>query len=332
MTGCKHGTEHKHLVSSVLSCETTRNLTELSTDNYAGSWLFSILPGVMIKLETILATLYADQQGKELAEWLESNKLLEPIKRTVSQLNLHILNQDSLIKECKTLPVGHIASNLLVVINSRISLEHDHDKAKILENTLSDIAVAILTQLFDYIQQKKTVSVQIMLALKDTCELFNYDYSQLIRFLKMDQHLSYLSSMKHSEKAAGVQSIPSFIWKGKQTHKAEFINMLSERKLFLKKKGLQILFAKPDRCLDLCYNPTQVNLTLQFFSFLKKGKLLTFTGCDGFYQVLAYHIKDFEKIFLNNLEAGTRLNALKQSKTVWNDNQQRIEKWLIPFS
>lgn len=285
----------------------------------------------MIKLDYILTNLYADQSARELSDWMETHQVLGPVRRSVFQLNMHISEQDIVIKNCNVLPVGHIASNLLIMLNTRIRQEKDLNKIKELENTLSDIAIALLTELFNHLRQPRAASIQIKAALKDTCEMFNYDYSQLLRFLKLDTNLSYHNSMQRAERVAAPPRIPSYIWNGKPADKKSFIHIFSERKLFLKKSGLALLFEKPDEPLNLAYNPAQTNLTLQFFSNLKGRSIITHTGCNGFYKVLGYHIQDFEKVFLQNKTAGVRLNTLRQSKAQWNDNQRRIDSWLLPF-
>ncbi|MCX6318491.1 MAG: hypothetical protein NTW29_14460 [Bacteroidetes bacterium] len=282
-------------------------------------------------MKSILSSLYVDKSAADLSAKLEEYNLFEPLTRTVAQLNVHINEKDKLINECKILPIAHISSNLLVIVNQRIREEKDLEKAELIENLLSDISVEVLKNLYKFIDSSVALTRTIEIALKDTCNLFNYDYTQLHKFLKLESFFYHRRSLQQSEVAFNPHIIPSYIWKGKPIQKAELINILIERKLFLKKARLSKLFEKPDTCLNLEYNPALTNLTLQFFATLKKHKLVTHIGCDGFYKVLSFHLKDFDKVFLNNKQAGTRLNALKQNKTQWIENQSRIDKWVQLF-
>lgn len=281
----------------------------------------------MINLHQVLSTTYADRKESQIYDWLQFYSLAEPLQKTVAQLNKAITDQSTLLSDMKSIPVGHIASNLLLAVNQRIIRENNPDIVAELENTMSDICLGLLKEFFSHIKtDKKAIILQIDLALKDTCDFHNYDYHQLVRLLNLDSFISYLQTLKNSERII-TGAIPAYCWKGKPAEKADFLNILTERNLVRSKKRLALLLENPNQPLGLAFNPALANLTLQLFYTLKKLKLLSPTAA-GFYQVLQYHVLDFEKDFLKNKTPRARLNSLRQSKLQWNDNQQRIDKWL----
>lgn len=285
----------------------------------------------MIKLPVILSGLYADRNSQEITEWLEKYNFLDPLKKSISQLNRVIAHESLLKQACDCVPVGHIASNLLWAINDRIHKEKNPDLVQEMENLVSDVCFNLLKEFFQYIKSdKKAIVAQIDIALKDCCEFHNYDYSQLVRLLRIEQGISYFQTLQHGDRIVSAE-IPHYCWKGKPTEFAEFLNLFTEHKLVKSKKGLAKLFENPSEPLNVSFDPALANLTLQFFYVCKKRKFLSHTVC-GYYQVLEFHIPDFKKTFLKNMTGGDRVDSLRNSKTQWSHNQERIDKWLNTFT
>lgn len=285
----------------------------------------------MISLRNLLSDLYPDRTEAELEELLIKLDLLIPLKNTITSLNALISIEGRLINELKALPVGHVVAHLLYSVNSRIQKEKQANTKSEIENLLSDICIEILSTFLENLKSDTKIAIaHIDYSLKDTCNFYGYDYHQLFKFLKLDSRISYHQSIRSAERIENI-SVPSLLWKGEPQKKVEFIELFTDHKLAISKKGLFNLFEKPTYALNLQFNPALATLTLQFFYTVKKERLVTRTGGKGFYQTLAYHILDFDKIFLNNQEAKFRINSLRQSKAQWNENQLHIDKWLKPF-
>lgn len=284
----------------------------------------------MVNIRDILSTLYADRSAEDLYAWLNEQELLEPFKRVAIQLNSIITDEESLIENCRVIPVGHIAANLLCTINRRLAGEGKLEKAKEMANILGDICLGVLLSFLNSIKSDKSIVwLQINYALKDTCDFHNYDFNQLLQFLKIEA--SYLQSRKSADAIVRQQSVPSLCWKGRTTQLSDFLEIFIDQKMLKSKKGLTKLFENPEQALQLQFHPGMADLVVQFFYTIKNRKLVTHTGCKGFYQVFEFHIPDFKKDFLKKREAGRRINVLRQSEAKWHDNQQRIDKWLQNF-
>ena len=98
----------------------------------------------MINLREILSNLYVDKSVQELDEKLKQCGMLEPLKKTIIQLNAVISNQKGLIASMKVLPVGHIAANILYLVNRCVADQQHPDTKAELENLLSDVCVCLL--------------------------------------------------------------------------------------------------------------------------------------------------------------------------------------------
>jgi hypothetical protein len=290
-------------------------------------------PKQMLNIRNILSTLYANRSAEELYIWLEEQNLLESFKRVIAQLNSVIQEENALLNKYQSLPVGHIAGNLLCAVNKRIGAEGSPEKAKEMENTLGDICLAILLSFLDSIKSNKTIVwEEIIYALRDTCDFHNYDFNQLIQFLKIDTTTSYWQSHRSADQIIKPQAIPSLCWKGHPTQLKDFLDIFINQKLIRNRKGLFKLFENPTTALQLQFEPALADLIVQLFYTIKNRKLAGHLRCDGFYLALEFHILDFKKFFLKNQDAGRRINALKQSKVKWRDNQLRIDRWLKDFS
>jgi hypothetical protein len=286
----------------------------------------------MIQLREILSNIYVDKSYHELYKKLEQYHLSDPLQRTITQLNNLISNQKQVITAMKTLPAGHIASNLLHIANVCIAKEQDTSKKAELENFLSDVCMNILKKFFEDINLNVTpIYNQLFYALRDTCEFHNYDFNQLLVFLKLDSNLSYYQTLRNAEHYKHLEKPPFYYWKGKIKDKSTFLSVFTEQKLIKSKKGLAALFDSPTRELCLKFDPIKADLLLQLFYNLKKKGLLSSPKGWGFYQVLAYHTPDFEELFLNNKLPKYRINGLRESRQRWANNQLRIEKWLTSF-
>lgn len=286
----------------------------------------------MVNIREILSSLYANRSAEDLYVLLEQWDVLESLKRVATQLNSIIQNEEILIKDCHSLPVGHIASNLLWAVNKRIALEGNPETTKEMENILGDVCLAVLLAFLDSIKSEKSlVWMQINYALRDSCDFHNYDFNQLIRFLKIDTAASYFQSRKSADRIAYKEPIPSLCWKGKPEQLKDFLDIFIDQKIIRARKGLGKLFQNPSEPLQLQFEPELANLVVQFFYTVKHNGLVTHAGCKGFYQALEFHIVDFKKLFLKNQEARKRINSLRQSKSKWINNQQRIDSWLQLF-
>lgn len=287
----------------------------------------------MIKLPNLLNDLYANRSAEELVTWLNSYELLDVVKRTVTQLNRVISDQNKLAKTHRSLPVGHIAANLLTTVNTRIRLVNNYDQAREMENILGDICHKLLANLMIYIETDKlAVWNHIEYALRDTCEIQNYDAQELMTFLKVNSTTSYIQSLQSAEKASlTITQIPAYCWKGRPVDWSDFEDVFVTERITAKKSRIHKLFNNPGRSLGLRFNTERADFILQFFYTLKKLKLVTHMGIKGFYEVLEFHVLDFRKEFLKEKDARQRINALKQSTARWAENQLHIEKCLKHF-
>jgi hypothetical protein len=283
----------------------------------------------MITLKEILSDLYVDRTTRELDERLKQCGLLEPLKKTIIQLNTVICDQKKLMASMKILPVGHIAANILFLVNRRLADEPDPDTKAELENLCSDVCMRMLKQFFDQLQcPTAPLYQQVVYALQETSTFHQYDFNQLLAFLKLDTHLAYHQSLQHAERFISSRPAPFYYWKGSPRDKQEFLQLLREQKLVTRIKGVAALFGSPNNPLKLGLDPARADILLQLFYTLKKDGWLSSPKGWGFYQVLAYHTPDFEQLFLHHKSPKRRINALKESKQQWADNQTRIDKWL----
>jgi hypothetical protein len=283
---------------------------------------------MLINIRNIIDKLYPDKSGDELIVLLEEHHLLDLLKKTEIQLNELISEKESLRKKYKVLPIGALIANQLICVNTQLKTCPNELRVE-LEQLMSDITFSIFKKLADNFGRLKTeLFDHIAFALEKTCEFQGYDKFQLWQYLQIDKVVSYQSAIRTGEKIKTIVThVPKLTWKGEQKLFNSLVSLFEERSLLAKKKDFSKLFNTPDRKLEISLNEEKADIILQLFDFFKKKKLISCSPSRSIYDVLKYHVLDFEEKILKNNSPKLRMNALKNSTAKWADNQAIIEKW-----
>ncbi|MFZ4751935.1 MAG: hypothetical protein ACOYLG_01210 [Chitinophagaceae bacterium] len=283
---------------------------------------------MLINIRNIIDKLYPDKSGDELIVLLEEHHLFDLLKKTEIQLNELINEKESLRKKYKVLPIGALIANQLICVNTKLKTCPNEQRVA-LEQLMSDITFSIFRELADcFGHMKAELFDHIAFALEKTCEFQGYDKFQLLNYLKIDKAVSYQSAIQTGEKIKKAQIfVPKLTWEGNPMQFNAFLLLFKERSLLAKSNSFAKLFSDPDRNLKISFNEERSDITLQLLDFLKKKKLISCSPCRSIYVVLKYHVLDFEEKILKNKSPRLRMNALKNSKKKWADNQAIIEKW-----
>jgi hypothetical protein len=283
----------------------------------------------MIKLREILNSLYQDRDADSLVSILKKEHLFLPLRKTETQLNELIKNQQQLMQQMKCIPIAVTVSNLLISVNTRIAEIAEKDR-KAYEILLSDIVQKLIQELSQQIELKrKEFVLQLAYALEKTCDFQDYDKHQLWSYLNINSIISYTASLKTGDKIINSNgAVPSFVWKGHNQKLESLLDLLIDQSLLLKKRGFIRLFNNPVNEVKLQLNEENADIILQLFSRLKEKKLIGFKDCKSIYDVLRYNSLDFEEKFLKGKTPKERMNVLKNSKAKWASNQALIKNWL----
>jgi hypothetical protein len=292
----------------------------------------------MIDLHKILGTLYADKKHDEVKHKLDKHGFYILLQRSVILLNKSLADEKNILEhgQIKSIQVGHIASLLLSGVNQRLITIGNIKEKEDYEELLSTICRGILKSFLELtVSDKLILSYQVLVSLQDTCRFHDYDFEKLKSFIWIESDVLEMESRKHKTNVVipkpdqYTDKIPHYKWKGKPVKREEFLQLVSEI-TGCKKKDINKLFSEPTAKLDLTFTQSEADIILHFFSAVK-GKYVSFHNTNGYYKVLTYHVLYFEEKFLTGVSPQERINRIKNNKARYNENKQKIEKWLEHF-
>lgn len=284
----------------------------------------------MINLDTILSELFEDRTARQLLEQLDAIGVTNHLRKAVIQINELISKQDELLKEEGIIPIGSLVANLLSSINNQLRNSNITEK-KEAEYILSEIIRKLILEMMSrFAKTPKNIAFQLGFALEKTCHFYDYDVQQLLQYLKLPELLRELRFTKAANKLGNKSStaIPALIWKGRPNSLPDFVDLLADMKLLNSRKGFNSLFNLPKTKLTITMNEQKTEEILLLFAYVKKKRLISFSGCRSIYDALKYHVLDFENKFLLSKTPQERLNRIKNNKRKYQQQQELIENWI----
>ena len=294
----------------------------------------------MIDIHKIISQLYADKKYQDIKTKLDKWDFYTPINKAAILLNSALVSEKKLLQpgKIKSIQIGHIVSLLLTAVNQKLATINDQDEKNEYEELLSTICRKIIRTFYELTKSDQAViSYQLSVSLYDSCQFNDYDFEKLKAFLRLENEVFEMESQKHPSnvlmpnKNEFRDKVPCYCWKGEAKKKDEFMQLLADV-TNIKKKEAYKLFEEPTTRLNLSFDYTKADLILHFFSSVKSMKLISTHGSPGFYQVLTYHVLDFEEKYLKKVAPKIMINRIKNNKTKYKFNNGKIEKWLEPFS
>ncbi len=281
----------------------------------------------LIVIRQILESLYSDKSAGELINILEEHELFQLLRKTETQLNELISGKEVFYKKFKVIPIGPLIANLLICANTRLKSVPEQNRLD-LEQLMSDITLSVLKEISNRFNTKRfELFDHIGFALEKTCEFQDYDKYQLLAYLRLDQALSYKSALQTGEKIKTY--IPKLTWNGNSKEFNSFIEIFFDRSLLNKGSKFARMFAAPEEPLHIIFNAEKADVILQLLAFGVKKKRISASPSRSIYEVLTYHVLDFQDKILKNKSPRLRMNSLKCSKIKWARNQDLIDKWTI---
>lgn len=291
----------------------------------------------MLQFEKILKAEFEDANLNEIIKKISSHKLYDPIVKAVDLINEHLEHSDHELSSYGTPQISHIASSLLIKINeylrTLISKKREKQK-KELEYILGGLLKRLLMQITERLpaEIKIKFATVIYAALKDTCALYDYDFVQLMKFLRVEHSaiensISQDASPEIDLNEVGSEQIPCYIWNnGANKEFNRFIKMIRKHRITEDIEKFKLLFQNPSKNLAIRFDEKRVVFVMQFLSCVNDSGFVLTNGF-GFYQVLQCHVFDFDKTFLKGDTPQRRIAAVKK-KTGWEPIKKGLNKEL----
>lgn len=293
----------------------------------------------MLNMDDIIIEEFGEENLSELKLFFDKYDLTEKIRLYLGLINNHIERIEEELAHFGFINVSALASLLLVESNALVGSFPDDviEQKNDLKNKLGSFyqrVLAKLVTLHSTPKQKEAFVMDIFYALFDVCILKTYDIADLFDFLKLPSLDNELLDNEAGENEIGEsvidpdkvyeRGVPGYISKMNEVLFTSFPSVLAEFKICEKPEEFMKLFDDPDENLAIELNEKKANFVLQFLSYIHNMEFVGTYGKWGFYQVLQFHIKDFDSIFLKNRGAKRRVDTIKNLKQ-YESNLEKIE-------
>jgi hypothetical protein len=284
----------------------------------------------MLRFEDIMSKEFAEANPKHVVDLISRHHLLEPIQKTIDLINFHLSEKENEIKSRGTIQVSHLASSLLIRINEHLrglkAKRRKKDKEE-LEYYLGNLLKRLLQEITILLPQDAKIkfSVEIYVALKDTCELYGYDFPELMKFLGIlstarELHVGTQTPAVVPSIERNALQIPCYNWNGTHEQRVAFLQMVKRHKISKEHKKIEQLFCNPAKNLAIKLDESRAGFVLHFLACVNESKFITPVAA-GFYQVLECHACNFSQAFLKGLSAQRAVGNAKK-KSNWKNNMK----------
>lgn len=295
----------------------------------------------MLSLEKLVASEFGNANLNEVVKKLAEHNLYDFLIESINTVNVHLIQQQLELKTFSVIKISHIASVMLIKFNEYLrqlfSLGKVEEK-KELEYLLGNITKRLIKSVIDEVpvNHRSNQLLSIQISLEDTCKLYKYDFGKLSEFIQIDDIVIevYVQVSEHQDSVSKIETpltktppgYSSTNIKGDKLRK--LLQIMVELEITTEIEKFGKLFDPLYDNLAIRLNESKRNYVLQFFVCLKATGFITCTdSCFGFYQVLQYHVLNFDAVFLNNRPIKGRMDLVRKIKS-WDINKELFNKRL----
>ena len=281
---------------------------------------------IVITIDKLILLEFKNSNQEKVIRTLTDHSLYNPMKRAVKKINSTIFQKTCIINDQNLLYTTHFICTILIKSKEYInflSLQGEKEEKDELKIILSNIYHRLLSMIFMELSEnlKQTLAQYLKKYFSASSYILGYeifDDKQLFSLKTQVTNESYLKSSEDAQNNA-IQ-IPSFSWSNRNENKFNiFLNLVLELKITDDIKKFSQLFNNPTENLKISLDSSRVSFVLQFFTYLKDTKLISYHNCKGFYRVLQFHVLDFDSVFLKGKAPKIRNGQVKK-RNDWNSN------------
>ncbi len=282
----------------------------------------------MLEIDEIIIEKFGKEEFTNTKLVFDKYGLTRKIELYLGLINNHIERIDKELKIFGFINISALASILLVESNNLVGSfsENEIKEKNDLKNKLGSFYQCVLVKLVKQhktLKEKEAFLSDIFYALLDVCILKDYDISDLFDFLKLPTIEDELEASEIKDIVADniikpeevfENDVLSYVWNSNNDNgQSKFYEILVELEICKNVDNFKELFHEPISNLNIELNENKVNYVMIFLICLKDSSLITYSGRTGFYKVLQCHVKNFDEIFLDNLEPKRRVDNIKRS-------------------
>jgi hypothetical protein len=276
-----------------------------------------------ITLETIIEAEFGNASIPKIRKILKKHHQYEFLINSIHQINLHITNKQSELKDSGMLNVGALAAIILTKFNQylrELKGKEMQDDKKELEYLLGNISRRIIQLVLDEVPPtaKFRQLSNIVASLIDVCNIYKYDFFQLSTFLNVDELVRnvYVTQSKKEEPDINRQArVPGYRTCSANSKNKTYalIKLIIDLGICEEEEKLHKLFNKPKENLSIRFNEEDPVYVMQFWAALNPKHIIESDDPKfGFFQVLECHVINFKQYFMKGLSGKRAADSVRK--------------------
>jgi len=278
-----------------------------------------------MNVDSIISRLYPDDKEAVLA-LLDEHKLVVVTDKTIELLEAQFAQMEVLKPFELDMSIGNMASSYLTQVNAIVASAKDEETKESLRNIIFEISIFLIRSVIEFSNREvhETVSI-IKKSLKMACQINNYDFDTMNRFLRLD--LMYKISAITKKKLTP-QVITYYEWKEEPYKLDEIARNLKAENSIDSVKTFKQLFEPHENDLKVAVNMQSLPFIMVMLDVFKQNGLILPKGRKGHFTPLVQYGTNLAGSELFIKEPKHIMYAIKKDEKKYEKYLRKVNNWL----
>ncbi len=278
-----------------------------------------------MNVDSIISRLYPDDKEAVMA-LLDEHKLVVVTDKTIELLEAQFAQMEVMKPFELDMSIGNMASSYLTQVNAIVASAKDEETKESLRNVIFEISIFLIRSVIEFSNREvhETVSI-IKKSLRMACQINNYDFDTLNRFLRLD--LMYKISAITKKKLTP-QVITYYEWKEEPYKLDEIARNLKAENSIDSVKTFKQLFEPHENDLKVAVNMQSLPFIMVMLDVFKQKGLILPKGRKGHFTPLVQYGTNLAGSELFIKEPKHIMYAIKKDEKKYEKYLRKVNNWL----
>ncbi len=278
-----------------------------------------------MNVDSIISRLYPDDKEAVMA-LLDEHKLVVVTDKTIELLEAQFAQMEVMKPFELDMSIGNMASSYLTQVNAIVASAKDEETKEALRNIIFEISIFLIRSVIEFSNREvhETVSI-IKKSLRMACQINNYDFDTLNRFLRLD--LMYKISAITKKKLTP-QVVTYYEWKEEPYKLDEIARNLKAENSIDSVKTFKQLFEPHENDLKVAVNMQSLPFIMVMLDVFKQKGLILPKGRKGHFTPLVQYGTNLAGSELFIKEPKHIMYAIKKDEKKYEKYLRKVNNWL----
>ena len=282
-----------------------------------------------MNVDSIISRLYPENTEAVLA-LLNEHKLVVVTDKTIELLERQFAQMEVMKPFELDMSIGNMASSYLTQVNAIVASAKDEETKETLRNIVFEISIFLIRSVIEFSNREvhETVSI-IKKSLRMACQINNYDFDTLNRFLRLD--LMYKISTITKKKLTP-QVVTYYEWKEEPYKLDEIARNLKAENAIDSVKTFKQLFEPHENDLKVGVNMKSLSFIMVMLDVFKQEGLILPKGRKGHFTPLVQYGTNLAGSELFIKEPKHIMYAIKKDEKKYEKYLRKVNNWLAQIA